>query len=368
MPPEIYMSPTISIIVSASFNKSFKLILSILLITLDILISPTIPVAFGDRRKSTVLREAIKYTQTNRNMPDNNFEVIIIGGSYAGLSAAMSLGRSLRSVLIIDSGIPCNRQTPRSHNFITQDGKTPKQIETLAKKQVGQYKTIKFYSGPAVSATKTGKGFEIKTQPGELFYSKKLIIATGLKDIMPDIKGFAECWGISVIHCPYCHGYEVKNEKTGILGNGDLGFELSRLISNWTKDLTIYTKGRSTLTPEQDEKLRKHSVSVVEKEIHGFEHAKGQIQNIVFKDHSKTSITAVYARPKSTQHSDIASQLGCEMTEQGRIKADASQQTTIAGVFACGDCSNPSRDIALAVSSGVIAGGTCNKEMILEEF
>ena len=263
-------------------------------------------------------------------MPDNNnFEVAIIGGSFAGLSAAMSLGRALRRVLIVDSGIPCNRQTPHSHNFITQDGNTPKQIATLAKEQVSQYKNVKFYSGTAVNAAKKEKGFDIKTSGGDLFNSKKLIIATGLKDIMPDIKGFAECWGISVIHCPYCHGYEVRKEKTGILGNGDYGFEFSRLVSNWTKDLTLYTNGKSTLTVEHTEKLRQHNIPIVEKQIRCFEHANGQIQNIVFDDNSKSSITAVYAKPNVTQHSEIASQLRCELTEQGRVKVDASQHTTI---------------------------------------
>ena len=299
---------------------------------------------------------------------NNNFEVIIIGGSFAGLSAAMSLGRALRNVLIIDSGAPCNRQTPHSHNFITQDGKTPKQISTLAKEQVSQYKTVTFYEGTAANAIKKENGFEIKTQADDLFYSKKLIVATGLKEIMPDLKGFAACWGISVIHCPYCHGYEVRNEKTGILGNGDPGFEFARLVSNWTKDLKLYTNGKSTLTEEQTEKLKKHNIAVVETEIRSFEHKNGYAQNIVFNDNSKTTITVIYARPALTQHSDIASLIGCELTEQGRIKVDTSQLTTISGVFACGDCSNSSRDIALAVSSGTIAGGTCNKELILEEF
>lgn len=298
----------------------------------------------------------------------DNFDVIIIGGSYAGLSAGMSLGRSLRNVVIIDSGIPCNRQTPHSHNFLTQDGKTPKEISAIAREQVSRYKTVQFYNGTAVTAIKKGKGFEITSQAGDLFHSRKLMIATGLKDVMPEIKGFAECWGISVIHCPYCHGYEVKNEKTGIVANGDVGFELSKLISNWTKDLTLYTNGKSSLTSEQVEKLKKHNIAIVENEIHYFEHANGEIQNIVFTDNSKTSIKAIYARPKPVQHSDIATQLGCELTEQGRIKVDASQQTTIAGVFACGDCSNSSRDVALAVSSGMTAGGACNREMIAEEF
>lgn len=302
-------------------------------------------------------------------MPDsNNFEVIVIGGSYAGLSAAMTLGRALRSVLIIDGGAPCNEQTPHSHNFITQDGKTPKQISELAKEQVSQYKTATFFTETVVNAAKKENGFEIKTQTGELFYAKKLIIATGLKDIMPAIPGFAECWGISVIHCPYCHGYEVRNAKTGVLGNGDYGFEFSRLVNNWTKDLALYTNGTSTLTAQQTEKLREHNIPIIENKIHAFEHKNGQVQNLVFIEGSKTSITAVYARPQATQHSDVASRVGCELTEQGRVKVDASQKTSMDGVFACGDCSNSSRDIALAVSSGAGAGATCNKELILEEF
>jgi thioredoxin reductase len=299
---------------------------------------------------------------------ENNFEIIIIGGSYAGLSAALSLGRSLRNVLIIDGGISCNRQTPHSHNFITQDGKTPKQIAAIAKEQVGQYENVKFYTGTADSATRKENRFEVKTDAGDLLYSRKLIIATGLKDIMPEIKGFAECWGISVIHCPYCHGYEVRNEKTGILGNGDYGFEFSRLVSNWTKNLTLYTNGKSTLTVERTEKLRKNNISIVENEIQRLEHADGRIQNIIFSDNSKTSISAIYAKPAVTQHSEIPSQLGCELTEQGRVKVDTSQKTTVDGVFACGDCSNSARDLALAVSSGMIAGGSCNKELIVEEF
>src|SRR5688500_15240100 len=157
------------------------------------------------------------------------FDVIIVGGSYSGLAAGMALGRALKQVLIIDSGQPCNRQTPHSHNFITQDGKTPKEIATLARQQVKMYHTVKLFEGLATNGAKTENGFEIQTASGETFNAKKLIFATGVRDLMPDMKGYAECWGISVLHCPYCHGYEVRNEKTGILGNGDYGFEFSGL-------------------------------------------------------------------------------------------------------------------------------------------
>ena len=180
-----------------------------------------------------------------------HFEVIIVGGSYSGLSAAMSLGRSLRQVLVIDSGLPCNRQTPHSHNFITHDGEKPAVISAKAKLQVDLYKTVQFYNGVAISAIKTENGFEIKTESGLSFTSRKVLFATGVKDLLPEIKGFAECWGISVLHCPYCHGYEVKEERTAIIANGEMGFDFAKLISNWTKDLRLCTNGKSTLTLEQ---------------------------------------------------------------------------------------------------------------------
>ena len=165
-------------------------------------------------------------------MKSETFDVIIIGGSYSGLSAGLALGRSLRSVLIIDSGKPCNRQTPHSHNFLTQDGQTPAAIAAVGRQQVEKYETVKFFSGLATGGRKTSSGFEIQTDSGRNFTARKLIFASGIRDIMPAIDGFAECWGISVIHCPYCHGYEVRNQPTGILGNGEYAYEFSSFILN----------------------------------------------------------------------------------------------------------------------------------------
>lgn len=299
---------------------------------------------------------------------NKTFDVIIIGGSYAGLSAGMALGRALRNVLIIDSGKPCNIQTPYSHNFITQDGKTPKEISMLAKQQVEKYKTVAFYSGLAINGTKTTIGFEITTQIGDKFAAKKLIFATGVKDIMPNIEGFAACWGISVIHCPYCHGYEYKNEKTGILANGEVAFELGKLIYNWTNDLTIFTNGKSTLTTAEAEKLESHKIKIIETEIDHFVHKDGQIEKVSFKDASTATIKAIYARPTFDQHCDIPQQLGCELTSQNYIKIDAFQKTTQHGIYACGDNTSLMRSVSYAVAMGGIAGVMTNKEIVDEEF
>jgi len=302
-------------------------------------------------------------------MTDNkNFDVIIIGGSYAGLSSAMALGRALRNVLIIDSGLPCNRQTPHSHNFITQDGTKPSEIAKKAKAQVLKYDTVKFLNDLAISGNKTENGFTIATQLGPVFTAKKLIFATGVKDIMPDIKGFAECWGISVIHCPYCHGYEVKHENTGILANGNFALHYAQLIRNWTKELTIFTNGKSTLTQEQTEKVRKHNIPIIEKEIAHIKHEKGNVQQIVFKDNSTFNLIAIYSRPDFEQHCKIPELLGCELTEQGLLKVDMFQKTTVTNVFACGDNASPLRSVANAVATGNLVGAMTNNIMTEEEF
>lgn len=298
----------------------------------------------------------------------NKFDAIIIGGSYAGLSAAMALGRSLRNVLIIDSGKPCNAQTPHSHNFLTQDGKTPAEISAVGREQVEQYDTVRFYTGFATSAIQTEDGFEITTETADIFYCKKLVLATGIKDIMPDIPGFAACWGISVVHCPYCHGYENKGRKTAIMAESERAFHLASLVNNLTQDLTLLTNGKTPYSKAQLEKLQQHGIKIIEQEVTSIEHEDGQLKHIVFSDGSKAQFDALYAGPHFIQHSNIPMQLGCELTEMGHIKTDSMQKTTVKGVFACGDNANMMRSVAGAVAAGNIAGAMVNKELVEEVF
>lgn len=295
-------------------------------------------------------------------------DVIIIGGSYAGLSAAMALGRSLRNVLIIDSGSPCNKQTPHSHNFLTQDGETPANIASKAKKQVLKYSTVKFIEDKAVNAGKKSNGFEVVTESGRVFSARKLLLATGIYDIMPDIDGFKDCWGITVLHCPYCHGYEVNGENLGILANGEAAFEMAKFISNWSSKLTLFTNGSSALTSEQTDMLADHNISVVEKEILSIGHEKGVMRGVIFKDGSMHELRALFYRAAFRQHSDISEKLGCELTPDGYIKINEFQGTTVPGVYAAGDNSTMIRSVAIAVSGGMKAGAFMNKEIIMENF
>lgn len=299
----------------------------------------------------------------------NKYDVIIIGGSYAGLSAAMALGRALRKVLVIDAGKPCNIQTPHSHNFITHDGKAPLAIAEEARQQVKQYNTIEFKNGTAASAEKTeGKEFMVRTADGQEYQSKKLLFATGVKDIMPPIKGFSECWGISILHCPYCHGYEVRNEETGILADGDMAFEFAKLINNWTDKLTVYTEGTSVLSREQKAKLQSKGIHINEGNVVEAIHENGRLKELLFNDGKSTTITALYARPQMQQHCEIPIQLGCELNEMGLLAVDMMQNTNVNGVYAAGDCTVKFRSVAMAVSTGTMAGAAINHELINESF
>ena len=301
-------------------------------------------------------------------MKTEKFEVIIIGGSYSGLSAAMALGRALRKVLVVDAGRPANRFTPHSHNFITHDGRTPAQIAAIAREQVQKYESLQLKTGVVARIDARRPEFEISLEGGKKYSARKIILATGIIDLMPDIPGFAECWGKTVLHCPYCHGYEVRNTKTGILGNGEYAFDFGAMISNWTKDLRIYTNGPSTLTSEQTSILIRHNISIVEDRVKNLSHTDGSIHKINFENGTSDFISTVYSKPPFAQQSELLSQLGCELTEDGYVKVDQFQKTSVPGVFACGDNATKIRTVANAVSLGTTAGIMSNKELIFEDF
>jgi thioredoxin reductase len=299
---------------------------------------------------------------------EENFDVIIVGGSYAGLSAAMTLGRALRNVLVVDAGKPANRFTPHSHNFLTHDGKPPGEIAALARMQVDAYPTVKRRNGFVIHVEKEYAGFRVRLENGSTYTCRKLIFATGITDVLPDIPGFSDCWGKSVLHCPYCHGYEVRHEKTAILGNGDYAFEFGALISNWTRDLTIFTNGASSLTADQTLTLSKHNIPIVDAKIKALRHTDGNLDGVIFENGESTPLSVIYSRPPFKQHSDVPMQLGCELTEDGYIKTDSAQKTTVPGVFACGDNATRLRTVSNAVSLGTIAGIMVNKELVHECF
>lgn len=295
------------------------------------------------------------------------FDVVIVGGSYAGLSAALALGRSLRKVLIIDSGQRCNDKVAHAHNFITHDNQSPQAIADKAKADVLKYTTVTFQEDRVVRVQKKEQLFEVVTQSGQVVQAKKVLFATGLKDIMPSLPGFAACWGVSILHCPYCHGYEVHSRKTGILGNGDLAFHYAQLVSNLTNKLTIFTNGKASFSADQLHLLQQHKIAVIESDVKAIDHKDGHLSGIQLTDGSIHPLDALYARPAFEQHCKIPVDMGCELTAQGLLKVDPFQQTSVPGIYACGDNST-FRSIATAVSTGSQAGAAINMALATATF
>lgn len=295
------------------------------------------------------------------------YDAVIIGGSYAGLSAAMALGRSIRKVLIIDSGKPCNRQTPYAHNFLTQDGKEPAAILDLAKSQVLAYPTIEFRNDTVIAVEGENNNFTISTLAGKRAFAKKILFATGVTDQIADIPGVADCWGISVIHCPYCHGYEFNGQPTGLLADGDEAVDFVRLIRDWSDKLILFTNGKSKIGESYRKQLADRNITINEKEIKQLIHQEGQLSAIEFVDQDKSHLNALYTIFPVSQHCDIPEKLGCSLVEKGYIQIDNYQKTTVPGIYAAGDNTSALRSVAAAVASGSKAGACIHHELISDD-
>ncbi|WP_276089335.1 NAD(P)/FAD-dependent oxidoreductase [Pedobacter sp. JY14-1] len=295
---------------------------------------------------------------------NQHYEVVVIGGSYAGLSAGLALGRSARRVLIVDSGKPCNRQTPHSHNFLTRDGIAPAELAAIAKDQVLKYPTVQFLEDHVSAAEGTDGNFRIELSSGNTVTSVKIIFAAGIVDEMPKIKGFEACWGISAIHCPYCHGYEYKGQITGLLANGDIAADFAKLVNHWAYGLILFTNGPSVIADEKAKELAELHIPVIETPVKEIIHENGYLSSLLLEDDQNIVLQALYAKLPFKQHCSIPQQLGCAMTEQGFIQVDDFQKTNVPGVFAAGDCTTMMRSVAAAVSGGGKAGAFVNHELI----
>lgn len=299
---------------------------------------------------------------------NKEYDVVIVGGSYAGLAAAMTLGRAIRNVLVIDSGKPCNASAPHSHNFLTQDGVEPGVIRSIAKSQVIAYPTVEFIDDLVENVTGEDYNFSVTTQSGQEFRSKKMIFSTGIKDTLPEIKGFSDSWGKSIIHCPYCHGYEYKGQRTGVIANGEVAFEFTRMIRNWTDKLIVFTNGISVISDEHKAELEKMGISINESLITEVVHDKGYVQKIINKNGEEFALDVLYApRLPFKHHSPIPEQLGCKLTEYGLLEVDAFQKTAVKGLYAAGDNSIMFRAVASSVAAGTLAGAMVNHELIAEK-
>lgn len=296
------------------------------------------------------------------------YDVIIVGGSFTGLSAALSLGRSCRQVLVLDAGEPANRRSARSYNFLTHEGDAPSGILGEAIAELSRYETVTIQPGQAVSLEKEGSLFTVKTADGGEVRARRVLLACGLQDILPEIPGLKECWGISVVHCPYCHGYEHRQDKAIVIGNSYESFTLAGLLRCWNKDVALYTHGASGLTELQRSLLERQQIPLEEQPVAALEQQDGEVQYLVMQDGSRVPASRIYINPTYAQSSRLPAAAGCALTHSGMIATDEFGQTSIPGIYAAGDCTGAYRAISVAVGEGTRVSAYLHQELHSEDL
>jgi thioredoxin reductase len=291
------------------------------------------------------------------------YDCIIVGGGPAGLNAAIVLGRCRRRVLVFDTGEHRNRYSHGMHNYLTRDDILPTDFLKICHKELEKYSVQKL-NRRVMAAKRNDEGFfQVKDDQQGKYYAKKLLVATGLTDTLPDLDGFREMYGKSVFHCPYCDGWEVRDRKIGVYARNKEGSELALALKGWSDQVTLYTDGKNKVKPSQKEQLDANGIEVIRLPIARLEGKDGQLQKIVFKNGEVSDCDALFFVNGYTQQCDLAEAFGCEISKKGVVVTNRFQQTNVPGLYVAGDASKDMHFVVVAASEGAKAGVIINKEL-----
>lgn len=293
-----------------------------------------------------------------------DFDVIIVGGSYAGLSAAMQLARARRRVLVIDSGQRRNRYALHSHGFLTQDGSEAAMIAAQGRAQLQAYPNVAWAKETVVSATADRDHFRVTFPDGGMAVSHRLVLATGVTDELPQIEGLAQRWGKSVFHCPYCHGYELNEGDIGVFATSEMSMHHALMLPDWGR-VTFFLNGAFTPSDAQRGALARRGVTTEETPVARID---GEA-DVVLKDGRRLPMAGLFVMSRTSSAGALAGQLGCAM-EAGPmgdfVQTDAQKATNVPGVFCCGDMARAAGNVAFAVADGAMAGIAAHRSLITE--
>ena len=297
------------------------------------------------------------------------YDVVIVGAGPAGLSAALMLGRSCRSVVVFDSGHPRNAASHAMHGFLSRDGMPPLEFLRLAREELRRYETVSVRDAEVVAAEcQQDKRFAVTLQDGERIICRKLLLATGVVDNVPDIPRIREFYGRSVFHCPYCDGWEVRGQPIAIYGNGDRGFGLSLELTGWSRDLVLCTDGPSEIDDKDRGRLASHGIEVREDRIAELDGHDGQLRDIVFADGSRLARHALFFTTGQSQRSNLLVRLGCEFNEKGTVRTGKYETTHLPGLFVAGDASRAVQWVVVAAAEGAEAAFAINSDLLKEDL
>ena len=294
------------------------------------------------------------------------FDVIIVGGGFAGHAAAMQLGRARRRVLLIDASRPRNRFANASHGFLGMDGVPPDEILATFRNQLSAYESVVQITGEAIGTSAVEGGFRVAMGDGEVLAARRVVLAGGVRDRLPDIQGLKERWGKTVLHCPYCHGYELDEAPIGVLGESPMAFHQAMLVRDWGPT-TLFTQGRLDLTQDQRVALSDRDVSIEETPVTALLGKGDAIDAVRLSDDRQCNIAGLFVASKTEVVGDLAKNLGCRLEDgpTGQfIATNEQQQTSVPGVFAAGDAAAPMSNATLAAAAGVKAGAGAHFSLI----
>ncbi|HEY0736969.1 MAG TPA: NAD(P)/FAD-dependent oxidoreductase [Herpetosiphonaceae bacterium] len=295
------------------------------------------------------------------------YDALVIGGSFAGLSAAIQIARARRSVCVVDAGLPRNRFADASHGFFGQDGLSPRTMIEQAREKLLAYPSVTFIGGSVESAqAREGDGFDVGLASGDTVSAKKLILAFGMSDILPDIPGLAERWGKRVLHCPYCHGFEFGGERLGVLNLTPMSSHQAILISDWGPT-TFFLNGRDDLDDETRAKLAHRKIAIEPAPVTELAGDLGQAMQVVLDDGRSQTVDALFIGTRTRMNSTLAEQLGCAVDDGPFgpiIRTDAFKLTTVPGVYAAGDIARVPPNATFASADGVTAGVSLHRDLL----
>jgi thioredoxin reductase len=300
------------------------------------------------------------------------YDVLIIGAGSAGLSAALMLGRCRRRVLLAHGGATRNAPSGAVHSFFSRDGIRPAELLHIGHEQLVPYPTVEVRELKIKTLAKVGQGFEAagETGQGHTFSTtaRRVLLATGVEDVLPPLPGFRELWGRGVLHCPYCHGYEVRDQPLAVYGRGKAGVGLALLISRWSADVVLVTDGPGHLTDYARQRLRRQGIAVREDAVARLVGtAQTGLRCVEFADGMYLERTALFLHPPQEQRSLLAAELGARLNKKGAVWVNKNGQTTVPGLFAAGDMVPGQQQALLAAASGSKAGICLNESLTREE-
>lgn len=294
----------------------------------------------------------------------SEFDVVIVGGGSAGLSAALVLSRARRRVLVVDSGSPRNAPATQMHGYLSRDGLAPSELVSIGRAEIAVYGATVLDAEVTAVATDGGAGFRVRVSGGREISARRLLLATGLHDVLPDIAGLRERWARDVLHCPYCHGWEVRDQPLGVIGDSPEAVRYAQIVRQWADDVVYFTPPM-LLTPVERDELVARAIGIVEGSVaRVLVDDDDRLRGVELDDGRIVPRRALFVPPRFVPHNDLLLELGCRLDADGWVVVDPTGRTSVPGVWVAGNLANPRAQVITAAGEGSAAAIALNADLV----